>query len=225
MKDKIPFNFYDHIAVVFPGSILLGIFLYYYPELFSIIIIIKDTSTTLLIFIFIILSFICGHVTYSISKAVTDFINKIFKINTDKFKELSDEKQDRIINIVETTHGTNYNLRGKIKEYRKGKINGQELDIKNLCFAPVKEDVSNHYMFVSLADFQRSIAFLLGLIFIGTIMEVIILKNITFDKIRDIILICLLGLSAILMYKRSVKMRKTADGVVYSQFLFQYSKK
>ncbi|PAB61353.1 hypothetical protein [Anaeromicrobium sediminis] len=225
-SNKIQFNFYDHIAILFPGSILNAIVLYYFPEFIFLIKKINELSSTLLIIIFIITSFIGGHICYALSKTFMDWVNgKLgIKFNVDAFKEVSTEQQDLIISEIEKIYETDFKLKNKIIEYRDNQLEGKDLGIKNLCFPFTKDDISNYYIFVSLADFQRSIAFLLLIICFMIPFNIFIYTSCLFGVARNIIAVLILFVFSILIFKRSIKMRKTADRVVYSQFLFNTTK-
>lgn len=175
---------------------------------------------------FIIVSFIGGHICYALSKTFMDGINnKVgIKFNADVFKDISIEQQNKIISEIEKIYEMDFGLKEKINKYRNGELDGRALGIKKLCFPFAREDISNYYVFVSLADFQRSIAFLLLMLSCIFFCDIFIFKLYSFGIIRDIIVPTILLLFSILIFKRSIKMRKTADRVVYSQFLFNTAK-
>jgi hypothetical protein len=223
---KVNFNFYDNVAIVFPGCVFIGIIMHYYPESYVYICNIKKISDTLIILIFIILSFIFGHISYILSKAVSDFITEhtFGKNNSDKFIEISEQEQNKIIEYIEVIYKTDFDLKNKIGKYRNHEISGEMLNVKNYCFSLVKDKISNYYIFVSLADFLRSISFLLMVLSITFITDITILKKYSFGNGRNFILIISLLYFSHQVFKRSIRMRKIADGVIYSQFLFEASK-
>jgi hypothetical protein len=90
--NNIPFNFYDHVAVLFPGAIMVGYFIFItnkiLPDTLDLISKLHNFSSTLLILGLLIMSFIFGHVAYSMSKWTFDkaifsveaiFSKRIFK--------------------------------------------------------------------------------------------------------------------------------------------------
>src|SRR5699024_4156500 len=101
--NSIPFNFYDHVACMFPGAILFSYILFimnkfFYSEIGSYLLKLNSSSSVILIFVLIIGSFTCGHIAYSISKWSFDL--KILNPSNkpiDKFLDYSNQKQLEII--------------------------------------------------------------------------------------------------------------------------------
>lgn len=231
-SNGIPFNFYDHIAVLFPGAILLTYFLlltnWVFPNLFHYIFMINNFSSAFSILMFIVLSFIFGHISYSISKWSFEFGTK--KKTVDKFLDFSSIKQEEIIDEVEKIYGNSIGeeLRSNLLKYKNNEVNGSQFGLKNYCYAMVERKETKHDMFVALADFLRSTALLLILpglcLFIKCVVEFLI-KDINIITSLKIISFSLLPIAAgVLLYKRSIRLRKAADSIIYSQFLFDAKK-
>lgn len=232
--NSIPFNFYSHVACLFPGSILLSYILYilnrfFYPEISDQLVQLNIFSSVLLVSILIIGSFISGHISYSISKLTFDFLPFKFFKNEDKFLSYSKVKQKRIIEAIGDVYGseTKKELEYLYKEFEEGKKSGEDFGLKNYCYAMVERKEAKHDMFVGLADFLRSIAFLFGLLIIFLSLESICVQfqNFNFDLV-DLIKWIALAAAAIWffisLYERSKRMRQAADSLIYSQFLFDF---
>lgn len=232
-SNGIPFNFYDHIAVLFPGALLLTYFLFItnwvFPNLFDYIFMLNNFSSAFSILMFIVLSFIFGHIAYSISKWSFEFGSK--KKPVDKFLDFSSIKQDEIIDEVEKIYGNSIGeeLRINLPKYKNKEINGSQFGLKNYCYALVERKETKHDMFVALADFLRSTAFLLIIpgifLVIKSVIGFFLLKDINIFIFLKIFFFSILPIAAsILLYKRSKRMRKAADSIIYSQFLFDAKK-
>ncbi|MEH6989614.1 hypothetical protein [Cytobacillus firmus] len=232
-SNGIPFNFYDHIAVLFPGAILLSYFIivtsWVFPNTLNYLLNLNNLSTAIFVLLFLILSFIFGHIAYTISKRSFEVgINS--KKPVDKFLDFSSVKQEEIITEVEKIYGNNIGeeLRFNLLKYKNNKITGSQFGLKNYCYALVERKEIKHDMFVALADFLRSTAFLLiipGLSLI--VMSLVKLYSNDINIINFIIyfLYSLLPIAASnLLYKRSIRMRKAADSIIYSQFLYDAKK-
>lgn len=230
--NSIPFNFYSHVACLFPGSILLSYILYtldrfFYPELSDYLVQLNTFSNILLISILIIGSFISGHISYIISKLTFDKVPCKFFKNEDKFLSYSEEKQKQIIEAIGYIYGskTKKELEKLHKEYENNEISGEEFGLKNYCYAMVERKEAKHDMFVGLADFLRSIAFLFALLIIFLFLESAStqFQNFNFDLvnlIKSIILVAVAICFLLSLYNRSKRMRQAADSLIYSQFLF-----
>ncbi|MGG3918594.1 hypothetical protein ABEV38_15715 [Parageobacillus thermoglucosidasius] len=228
--NNIPFNFYDHVAVLFPGAIMVGYFIFIankiFPNTLDLISKLHNFSSTLLILVLLIMSFIFGHIAYSISKWTFDkaFFSKGKPV--DKFLDYSDTKQLEIISEVEKIYGAEIGkeLRSKLDKYKKNEITGSEFGLKNYCYALVERKETKHDMFIALADFLRSTAFLLalGVLYLITTSILDWIRNcISGGYLIKIIIFSLFPiLSSWLLLSRSIRMRKAADSVIYSQFLF-----
>ncbi|GAA3721505.1 hypothetical protein GCM10022378_09460 [Salinicoccus jeotgali] len=230
--NSIPFNFYSHVACLFPGSILLAYILYtldryFYPELSDYLVQLNTFSSILLISILIIGSFISGHISYSISKLTFDHLPFEYFKNKDKFLSYSEEKQKQIIEAIGYIYGseTKGELEELHNEYKENKISGEKFGLKNYCYAMVERKEAKHDMFVGLADFLRSIAFLFALLIIFLFLEFVStqFQNFNFDLvnlIKSIILVAVAICFLLSLYNRSKRMRQAADSLIYSQFLF-----
>lgn len=231
-SNGIPFNFYDHIAVLFPGAILLTYFLFLanwvFPNLFDYIFMLINLSSAFSILMFIVLSFIFGHIAYSISKWSFEFGFK--KKPVDKFLDFSIIKQEEIIDEVAKIYGNSIGeeLRTNLLKYKNNEINGAQFGLKNYCYALVERKETKHDMFVALADFLRSTAFLLiipGIFLVIMSIVEFLSKDINSFIALKIIFFSILPIAAsVLLYKRSKRMRKAADSIIYSQFLFDAKK-
>lgn len=222
--NKIPFSFYDNIAILFPGAVLMGLILYYFPEANAYAKSIKAISDTLLVFIFIIASFIGGHITYVVSRAIAGGIDLLTdKFLCNAFRELPVREQDKIIEYIGIIYKTDFNLKGEMADFRNKGSGSLCIRVKNLCFSLVKDKIANYYIFMPLADFLRSISLLISLIWVTFVFDICIFRYYSFGISRDILLLTCLLIAAYLVYKRSLEMRKLADNVVYSQFLFEAS--
>lgn len=223
--DKIPFSFYDNIAILFPGAVLIGLILHYYPEAKAYAESIKDISDILLVFIFIIASFIGGHITYVVSRSIANGIDMITdRFVCNAFKELTAQEQDKIIEHIEAIYKTDFDLKGELVAIRNNKNSTDFcLRVKNLCYSPVKDKIANYHIFTSLADFLRSISLLLSIIWITFAVDIVILKSYSFGLTKNILLLICLLEAAYLVYKRSLEMRKLADDVIYYQYLYEAS--
>lgn len=235
--NSIPFNFYSHVACLFPGSILLSYILYtldrfFYPELSDYLVQLNTFSNILLISILIIGSFISGHISYIISKLIFDQVDKVpcesFG-NKDKFLSYPEGKQKQIIEAIGYIYGPEIKRELKInhKKYKDNEISGEEFGLKNYCYAMVERKEAKHDMFVGLADFLRSIAFLFALLIIFLISESLFgqIKNFNFELvglIKHIILVAISIFFVSSLYNRSKRMRQAADSLIYSQFLLDF---
>lgn len=233
--NSIPFNFYSHVACLFPGSILLSYILYtldrfFYPELSDYLVQLNTFSNILLISILIIGSFISGHISYIISKLIFDQVDKVTCEpfgNKDKFLSYPEGKQKQIIEAIGYIYGPEIKRELKIdhKKYKDNEISGEEFGLKNYCYAMVERKEAKHDMFVGLADFLRSIAFLFALLIIFLFLESVLtqFQDFNFDLvnlIKSIILVAVAICLLLSLYNRSKRMRQAADSLIYSQFLF-----
>lgn len=196
---------------------MLGTILFIYPELNEKLQKINETSNVILIFIVIVAAYICGHTSYILSKSLTDLL----KVNQDKFKEYSIEKQRAVIQGIERVYKTDFGLNSKLEDYRDGLINGSELQIKNHCFAIVDSKQVEHDKFVSLADFSRSVSLNL---FIASLVYLIYWLSGMIDGFgitRSLLLVIGLCISGFLLFRRSIRFRMAADSIIYSSFIAQ----
>jgi hypothetical protein len=229
-SNSIPFNFYDHIAVLFPGAIFLSYLIFISNKIFPItielIIKLNKFSSTLLILAILVASFILGHIVYSISKF--SFDNALFSKGkqVDKFLDYSHVKQSEIIEQVEKIYGEKIGeeLRFNLQKYKNGRIDGAKFGLKNYCYALVERKEAKHDVFIALADFLRGTAFLIfaGAIYInGAELYYYLTNQSTISDLLKIIGFSVIPLlSSYLLFKRSIRMRKAADSIIYSQFLF-----
>src|SRR5699024_3759869 len=231
--NSVPFNFYDHVACMFPCAILFSYILFimnkfFYPEIGDYLIRLNSFSSVIFIFVLLIGSFTCGHIAYSISK--WSFGLKILNHSDkpiDKFLDYPEQKQLEIINEIGYIYGSDIGKEVKqlYVKYKKGQISGSQFGIKNYCYALVERKEAKHDMFVALADFLRSTAFLIFMAFFYLVCEILfdIFKSCNFELIDLFNLLAIfifMGIPGMTLFRRSIRMRKAADSLIYSQFLF-----
>ncbi|MDO6657494.1 hypothetical protein [Anaerobacillus sp. 1_MG-2023] len=233
--NNIPFNFYDHVACIFPGSIFLSYILYimdrfFYPNISNYLIELNAFSSLLFILILVIASFTCGHIAYSVSKWSFELKPIISSSKpVDKFLDYSPHKQTEIIEEVSNIYGisTGDYLHSKLIEYKNGEISGATFGLKNYCYALVERKEAKHDMFIAIADFLRSTSFLmiLGFVYLEfiTIWD-LVFKNDILDLFKCIALIIFILIPSLTLFNRSIRLRKAADSVIYSQFLYDAKK-
>jgi hypothetical protein len=157
--------------------------------------------------------------------------NKYLKYNklTDCFYNFSNLKQNIIVSKLEGVYGEKLisEIKTKLPMFRDGEINGPGLGILNYCFAVVERKEIKHDKFITIADFLRSISVLMLLgFFILLIRAFYLFLTGTYDGIlllKYIVVSLIIGVLAPAILMRSFRMRKAADSVIYSQFLYDVS--
>lgn len=232
-------NLNIYIAIIFPGSLLLLYlaFLTYKidPGILNVLIKFSDFSKILLLFFILVGTVICGQIVYAMSNLniyfyYTEWKNLYFKIKKvdrrdDVFLEFSKIRQEEIVKELGRIYGKRIKkeLNCNYQKYLSNKISRKEFGIKNYCYSLVDSKEAKHDTLKALADFLKGTSFIFNLVnfyFICVILKSSFVEHSGKKLIINLVIMLIVSFVANILEKRSRKMRKTADNLIYSQFLF-----